>query len=379
MNQKQIGLYIHIPFCKQKCYYCDFSSYPGLEEYWGDYTEALVSELVAKAEEYVNPVIKTIFIGGGTPSLIPSEYISRILETVNRYYKVSKECESTIESNPGTLTDEKLKDYKNFGINRLSIGLQACQNEVLKKLGRIHTYEDFIFALKLAQKHGFANINADIIFGIPNQTLTQWMDTVSRVISFNLTHISCYSMQIEDETVFGRLKRAGQLEEVEDELDRDMYHYAVDAFDKAGFPQYEISNFSKPHFRCRHNMNYWERGEYLGTGAGAHSFINSRRFANTSDVMGYIEGIKEKKPLLSEDNNISVDDGIKESIFLGLRLNDGVDFTKLSKQYGLDLESMYQKKLNKLLSLNLVEFKGSVIRLTRKGMDLANKVFVEFI
>ncbi len=379
MNQKQLGLYIHIPFCKQKCYYCDFSSYPGMEKYWGDYTEALVSELIAKAEEYDNPFLKIIFIGGGTPSLIPSEYISRILETVHRYYKVSKDCECTIESNPGTLTDDKLKNYKDFGINRLSIGLQACQNELLKKLGRIHTYDDFLYALKLSQKHGFDNINADIIFGIPNQTLSQWIDTVSKVISFGLTHISCYSMQIEDDTEFGRLKQSGQLEEIEDELDRSMYHYAVDAFSKAGFPQYEISNFSKPHFKCRHNMNYWERGEYLGAGAGAHSFVHSRRFANTAGVMEYIEGIKEKKPVLSEDNYLSRDDGIKESIILGLRLNEGVDFTKLSKQYGLDLMSLYQKVLNKLLSLNLVESKGAVIKLTRKGMDLANKVFVEFI
>jgi oxygen-independent coproporphyrinogen-3 oxidase len=378
-SKNQIGLYIHIPFCKQKCYYCDFPSYPYMEEYWGAYTEALVSELVLKAEEYNGPDIGTIFIGGGTPSLIPSEYISRILETVYKHYKVSRDCEATIESNPGTLTDEKLKQYKESGINRLSIGLQACQDDILEKLGRIHTFKDFTFTLNLAQKHGFVDINADIIFSIPNQTLAQWKDTVSKVITFELTHISCYSMKIEEDTVFGRLKSAGQLEEIEDELDRDMYHYAADAFYKAGFYQYEISNFSKPHFRCRHNMNYWERGEYIGTGAGAHSFIRNRRFANTADVPEYIKGIREKKPVLSEDNCLSVDDGIKESMILGLRLKEGIDLAKLSRELGVDLENKYHKKLNKLLSQNLVEREGSVLRLTSKGMDLANMVWIEFI
>ncbi len=378
-NRDQIGLYIHIPFCSQKCYYCDFPSYPGMEGYWSAYTDALVSELVLKAEEYNVPDVATIFIGGGTPSLIPSEHISRILEAVYKHYKVSPHCETTIESNPGTLTDEKLRDYKDLGINRLSIGLQACQDEILKRIGRIHTYDDFKFALNLAQKHGFVNINADIIFGIPDQTLAQWMDTVEKVLTFDLTHISCYSMKIEEDTVFGKLKSAGQLEEVEDELDRQMYHYAVDAFCKEGFYQYEISNFSKPDFRCRHNMNYWERGEYLGAGAGAHSFMRNRRFANISDVPEYIKGIEKRRPVLSEDDNLSREDGITESLILGLRLNEGVDLAKLSMEFGVDLENRYKEKINKLLSQNLVELQGTVLRLTSKGMDLANRVLIEFI
>jgi oxygen-independent coproporphyrinogen-3 oxidase len=378
-DERQTGLYIHIPFCRQKCYYCDFPSYPNMEGYWDTYTDALVSELVLKSEEYNAPDVATIFIGGGTPSMIPSDHISRILETVFRHYKVSPNCEITIESNPGTLTDEKLKDYKDFGINRLSIGLQACQDELLKRIGRIHTFKDFTFALKMAQKHGFVNINADIIFGIPDQTMAQWEDTVSKVLSFDLTHISCYSMKIEEDTVFGRLKSAGKLEEMDDELDRQMYHYAADVFNKAGFYQYEISNFSKPDFRCRHNMNYWERGEYLGAGAGAHSFIQNRRFANTSDVMEYIKGIKEKEPVLTEDDQLSWEDAIKESMILGLRLNEGIDLAKLSNEFGVDLGKRYEEKMNKLLSQNLVKLEGTVLRLTGKGMDLANMVFIEFI
>lgn len=378
-RKKQIGLYIHIPFCRQKCYYCDFPSYPNMEEYWDAYMESLVSELVLKAEEYNNPDVATIFIGGGTPSLLPSEYISRILETVYKHYKVTTDCETTLESNPGTLTDEKLRDYKESGINRLSIGLQACQDEILKKLGRIHTFKDFTFTLKLAQKHGFVNINADIIFGIPDQTLAQWKDTVSKVLAFDIAHISCYSMSIEEDTVFGRLRSAGELEEIDDELDRDMYHYAVDTFCKAGFHQYEISNFSKPGFMCRHNMNYWERGEYIGTGAGAHSFMQNRRYANTAGVPEYIEGIKGKKPVLSEDNILSRSDEIKESIILGLRMNKGIDLARLSAEFGKDLENEYGKVINKLLTQNLIEREGTVLRLTSNGMDFANRVFIEFI
>lgn len=379
MDKKQIGLYIHIPFCRQKCYYCDFPSYPGMEEYWGPYTDALVSELAMKAEKYNHPYVGTIFIGGGTPSLIPSRYISDILEAAYRYYNISKDCEITIESNPGTLTDEKLKDYRESGINRLSIGLQACQDDILKRIGRIHTFDDFKIALKLAQKHGFININADIIFGIPNQDLDQWRETIAEVLSFDLAHISCYSMKIEDDTAFGKAKSAGLLEETDDELDREMYHYAVDAFGKAGLYQYEISNFSKPNFRCRHNINYWKRGEYLGAGAGAHSFMGAGRFANTADVPAYIEGIKEKKPVLSEYYSISEDEGIKESIILGLRMNEGVDLAKLSEEFGTDLTGRFREQLDRLLSLRLIELDGTVMRLTVLGMDLANRVFVEFI
>lgn len=378
MNQKQIGLYIHIPFCKQKCFYCDFPSYPGMENYWEEYVEALISELIIKSEEYKNSKVNTIFIGGGTPSLIPEVYISKILDTVYSHYKVSPDCESTIECNPGTLTDEKLRSYKTFGLNRLSIGLQAFQNDLLKKLGRIHTCEDFLFSLELAQKHGFDNINADIIFGIPNQTFTQWQDTINRVLSLNLAHVSCYSLLIEEDTVFGKMKKKGILKEAEDELDREMYHYAVDSFNVAGLYQYEISNFSKPHLMCRHNMNYWRRGEYLGVGSGAHSHYDKRRYANINDVAKYIEGIKSRKPFLSEDSCLTKENQLEESIFLGLRLNEGIDFLKLSKELGIDLEKK-DKKLEQLISQKFVERDGTVVRLTKKGMDIANAVIVELI
>lgn len=376
---KEIGLYIHIPFCKKKCYYCDFPSYPGMEEYWETYSGAVAAELALKAGEFRNHKIKTIFIGGGTPSLVPYEHIERILSAVHHNYNVIKDCESTIESNPGTLTGEKLSAYRNAGINRLSMGLQACQDKLLTALGRIHTFKDFVVAVKLAQKHGFMNINADIIFGIPHQTFEDWKETVDQILQFELSHISCYSLKVEEGTVFGQLKEKGLLAEAEDELDRQMYHYAVECFEQAGFGQYEISNFAKPQYQCQHNMNYWERGEYIGIGAGAHSFSGSRRYANTSDVLEYIGGVEKGTLVLTEDTFITEDDGLSEKIILGLRLKRGIDLEQLSKEFTCNVELRYLKSLNLLLTNKLIERDGHVIRLTKKGFDLANRVFVEFI
>ena len=379
MSKKTIGLYIHIPFCIKKCNYCDFSSYAGLERYWEDYCNAVANELVIKSDSFRSATVGTIFTGGGTPSLIPCRYIEGILDTVRQYYHVDKNCENTIESNPGTLTSDKLKAYGEVGVNRLSIGLQACQDKILKILGRIHSFNDFKTALNLAQKHGFENINADIIFGIPGQTFEDWQDTVRQVSSFGLTHISCYSLSIEEGTVFGKMKEEGRLEEVDDELDRRMYHYALDKFHEAGFNQYEISNLSKPGYQCRHNMNYWERGEYIGVGAGAHSFHDGRRTANTPDVPQYIKGMAEKKPVLSEDSIISSVEGLAERMILGLRMNQGVDMAQVSDEFGVDVEKQYADKIVSLSEEKLIERRGDIIRLTKLGMDFANLVFIEFI
>lgn len=379
MGQQDFGIYIHIPFCQKKCNYCDFPSWPGMEKYWGAYINAAVNELLFKAEKYKNPGIKSIFIGGGTPSLIPHRYISTILCTVYDNYKVSDDCEISMESNPGTLDGKKLAAYMSSGINRLSIGLQACQNHILKELGRIHTFEDFESALILAREHGFVNINADIIFGIPGQTFKEWQETVEKMISFNLPHISCYSLMIEEETVFGRMKAEGILTEMDDEPDRDMYHYAVDKFKEAGYEHYEISNFAKPQYICKHNMNYWERGSYIGIGAGAHSFINGRRFANTKDVIRYMKCINEKIPELTEDSQLSMEEEISEKIILALRLNKGCDLAEVSAEFNVDAEEKYKKNIDLLLSRKLISREGDIIKLTKLGLDLANGVFVEFI
>lgn len=376
---KSLGLYIHIPFCIKKCNYCDFTSYSDMENYWIPYIDAIIGELEFNAEKFKESQIKSIFIGGGTPSLLPGESICKILHAVYKKFRVVMNCETSIECNPGTLTQDKLLSYKEAGINRISIGLQAYQENTLKKLGRMHTYKDFIFAFKTAQKLGFKNINADIIFGIPDQTFEQWHETLTNILNLNLQHISCYSLKIEEGTVFGKLHQEGRLNEISDELDRKMYHYAIELFDKAGFSQYEISNFSKPQYICQHNMNYWERGEYIGIGAGAHSFIGCRRYANTADVKEYIEGIRNNQPALSEDSILTADEGISERIILGLRLKKGIDLRIISEEFGLDLENKYKNSIQALQLKNLIECDGTCIRLTNKGLDMANMAFVEFI
>lgn len=378
-THKAIGLYIHIPFCQSKCNYCDFPSYAGMEDAWEAYTEAVVKELNQKAEMFSSTDIKTLFIGGGTPSVLPYCYMERIMEAVHGHYHVLTGCEATIESNPGTLTHEKLKAYRSMGLNRISLGLQACQEPLLKFLGRIHRYDDFTLAVELAHKNGFENINADLIFGIPGQSLADWQQTLENITALDLTHLSCYSLKIEEGTVFGDLKNQGKLQEVDEDLDRDMYQLAIDHLKRSGFEQYELSNFAKPHFPCQHNINYWECGEYMGIGAGAHSFYENRRYANTPDVRGYIESIQAGTPLLAEDYTISADEKLSEKMILGLRMNRGIELDALSREFGIDLERKYAEIINRLVLWKLVERCGTVLKLTKRGMDLANTVFLEFI
>lgn len=379
MRNKSIGLYIHIPFCIKKCNYCDFCSYPDMDEYWDMYISAVADELNLKSEEFKDYIVKSVFVGGGTPSLLPPHHIDRIFEAVYKKYKISNDCEISIESNPGTITADKLMIYSSTGINRLSIGLQACQEHLLKKLGRIHSYGDFINAVDLAHKYDINNINADIIFGIPDQTFSDWKETVDNITSLGLTHISCYDLIIEEGTLFGEMNKKGIIREMDDELNREMYYFAIDYFLSKGYEQYEISNFSKPGYHCRHNMNYWERGEYIGVGAGAHSFTNNRRYANVQDVLRYIEGVNSKSLILSEDSYITPAEALAEKMILGLRLNKGVDLKMVSEEFGIDVEVKYKKSLELLLEKELINLTDKVVALTKKGFDLANNVFVEFL
>lgn len=379
MNQKQMGLYIHIPFCKKKCYYCDFSSYSGMEDYWEPYVDAVVNELAMKASEYKNPVIDTVFIGGGTPSLIPQKLIWKLLNAVHKYYRINQGYENTIEANPGTLSDDKLQAYKEFGINRISIGLQACQDDLLNRIGRIHSHKDFLSSVELAQKYGFKNINADIIFGIPDQSFNQWQETIETIVSLDIPHVSCYSLIIEEDTMFGKMKKNGELSEPDEDLDREMYYYAVETLAQRGFIHYEISNFAKPNHICRHNMNYWRRGHYIGAGAGAHSFIDNRRFANTSDVVTYIDGVKDEELQLSESYDLDTEDAIEEFIFLGIRLEEGIDLAHIEREFGINIEARYRMKIDRLVKQGLVECKGTLVKLTKQGLDLANRVILELV
>ncbi len=376
---KKIGLYIHIPFCKSKCHYCDFNSQAGKEALIEAYFHTLQQEIRNSSEHMRDCVISSIFIGGGTPSLPDAKYTYQLMNACKQYFKIDSKAEITIESNPGTLTYEKLLSYRIIGINRLSMGLQACQDVHLKKLGRIHSAEDFMANYEAAVKAGFKNINADLIFGIPGQTVNDWRETVDLVIRLGLQHISCYSLKIEEETPFYDMLRAGSLQPVDDELDRRMYWYAVDELKKRGYIHYEISNFSLPGYECRHNLVYWEAEEYLGIGVGAHSYLGGKRYNNIYDIEDYINITVNNGNPAENVQLIDRTESMAEYMILGLRLVEGVSTKQFELRYGEDVFGIFGKQIDKLLKKQLLELEGERLRLSPYGLDIANAVFEEFI
>lgn len=379
VQNKKIGLYIHVPFCTSKCNYCDFNSYPEMLYLSPNYFKALSKEMALYSKELQDTTIDTIFIGGGTPSVVDSAFITQTMEHCRECFNVSETCEITIESNPGTITAEKLCAYKNSGINRISIGLQAYQQNLLTFLGRRHSSQDFINSIELAQKAGFQNINADIIFGIPGQTMDNWKETLNAVTGINVTHISAYSLKIEEGTRFGTMLEHGELSPVDDELDREMYHYACDFLENNGYVHYELSNFAKPGYECRHNLIYWKCIDYMGVGAGAHSYIDNYRFSNEYRIDRYIEDVLSGKKPVGEKVFVDINDKMSEFMFLGLRLVKGVSNSDFSRIFQQDMFQKYDKSFETLKQKGLLEINNDNVRLTKLGLDLANQAFMEFI
>lgn len=291
-RNESIGIYIHIPFCKSKCYYCDFNSYAGRDYLAGSYFDALYKEILIRSRSLENRRVSSIFIGGGTPSLTEPQYITGLIEICGKCFHVDNDAEISMESNPGTLSYDRLKAYRDAGVNRLSIGLQTWQDQLLESIGRIHSRKQFVDNVEDAVKCGFENINADLIFGLPGQTLEDWTETLEAVTGLGaIKHLSCYSLKIEERTVFGDRLDAGLLEPIDEELDRRMYHLAVDVLADKGYRWYEISNFAVPGYECRHNLLYWKAREYAGFGAGAHSHLDAVRFSNVAGIEEYIEAV----------------------------------------------------------------------------------------
>lgn len=376
---RSIGIYIHVPFCKAKCYYCDFNSFACRDELVPAYFSALKKEIYLYREKLKGYNIKSIFIGGGTPSAIDSHYIYEVMNIINGEFTVDKTAEISIETNPGTLTGEKLEMYKSIGINRLSIGLQAFQNRILKSLGRIHTSEEFEQNFTLARKIGFDNINVDLIFGIPGQTLEDWRETLMMVTALEPQHLSCYSLKIEEGTVFGDKLEKGEIMPLDDDIDREMYSFCKDYLADKGYKHYEISNFSKPGFACRHNLIYWKTEEYIGFGAGAHSFFEANRFNNIYDIESYVDGINEGKKIIENVEFINRTENMSEFMILGLRLIDGIPTEEFKNRFNEDIFNVYGSQINKLVEKELLIVKEGTITLSSLGLDCANQVFMEFI
>ena len=390
MNTKNVGLYIHIPFCKQKCQYCDFNSYAGKENLIETYMKWVEFELKGVGEgnrvDYENNlddliVVKSIYIGGGTPSFIDSKYIEKIMEIVKECYTIDINAEITIEVNPGTVSQKKLETYLNSGINRISIGLQSTHNEILSKLGRVHSYEEFLYTYNLARKVGFKNINVDLMLGLPNQSLNDLQESITEVVNLEPEHISVYSLIIENGTPFCEKLEKQEIALPSDELERAMYWETKRKLEKAGYTHYEISNFAKPGFESKHNLSCWNQEEYIGIGAAAHSYTNNVRYSNIDSIEDYIRNYENGNEI---DNFVfhekqNKESKMKEFMMLGLRKIQGIHIQDFKNKFGENPIYLYKKELEKLVNEELLEIDGDVIKLTNKGIDLANLVWEEFV
>lgn len=367
-QKKQLGIYIHIPFCVRKCAYCDFLSAPATEEMKTAYVEALKQEIRINKALDQDYEIATVFFGGGTPSILKGEQLAGILGELRDTFSVARDAEITVECNPGTLTKEKLKYYKEAGVNRLSIGLQSANNEELRILGRIHTWEEFLESFSLAREAGFQNLNVDLMSALPGQKPEDWRETLEKVLALRPEHISAYSLIIEEGTPFYERyeEEPSLLPSEEDE--RQMYYDTRELLAQKGYQRYEISNYAKEGYACRHNLSYWERTDYKGFGIGAASLVNNVRYKNQTDLKAYLEGnfsYESEEPLSRQEQ-------LEETMFLGLRKMEGVKLTQ-------ELLETYEEVFRDLEKKELLLRENGRVRLTDRGIDVSNYALAEFL
>lgn len=377
---EELGIYIHIPFCKQKCFYCDFCSFANKNEMQEKYVEAVINEIknITHKEKYT---VTTIYLGGGTPSILNPEYIKNILQEIKSSFKILDDAEITIEINPGTVNEEKLKRYKEYGINRLSIGLQSANDKILKNIGRIHDYKQFEETFFLARKCGFKNINVDLMIGLPTQAIEDVKQTLEKIIQKNPEHISVYSLIIEEGTIIEKLINENKLQLPDEETERIMYWTVVNELKENGYNQYEISNFSKKTYESKHNTNCWKQKQYIGLGTSAHSYLNKKRYSNTNNIEEYIKNIQES----NISKNITIheeqteESTMNEYMLLGLRMIQGININEFKQKFKTDPTIKYKEILEKLQKENLIQITKTSIKLTKQGIDFGNIVWEEFI
>ena len=407
------GIYIHIPFCVQKCIYCDFNSSAGcskteIENYFKDlYKEAdiylsIIKDISENTAEAASIIADTIFIGGGTPTSVDSRYIKGLIEK----FRITDGIEVTIEANPGTITPEKLADYRACGINRISMGVQSFQDEELRFLGRIHSADEACRSFEMARQAGFHNINIDLIFGFPGHNMESWKKTLKTVIELSPEHISFYSLQIEEGTKMYQLFREGMVDQVPDEVNREMYHYAVNVLKEAGYDHYEISNAAKPGYQCRHNLKYWSMTPYIGLGAGAHSYLSRNRFFNPDSLIKYHEAVEEKavaadyddgeaigtseysegdiyiKEIMSSGTEVfenTLEDEVTDYLFTGLRRICGIELDDFRRRFGFTFYEKYGGKIQDFIKDGFMEENSGWLRFTEKGLDITNYILTELM
>jgi len=380
MNSKNLELYLHIPFCVRKCAYCDFLSMPAEAKMLSEYVNCLLKEIKSHKEQEPEALVKSIFIGGGTPSLLPDGAVRTIMALIKETFSISPQAEITIETNPGTLTKEKLMEYQSVGINRLSIGLQSADNRELKELGRIHTYEEFLENYQLAVQLGFQNINVDLMSALPGQTFKSWKETLRKVTELNPAHISAYSLIIEEGTPFFHKYSEVEPTDLPDEdLEREMYYFTKSYLQEKGYKHYEISNYAKPGYECRHNIGYWTGVAYLGMGLGASSYLDGCRFRNPDDLTGYKSHCEELYQLPVQAEKLTKAEQMEEFMFLGLRLIEGVSVTEFKKRFCKEIDEVYGTEIGELTGEGLLNNANGFISFTERGLDLSNYVMAKFL
>jgi len=369
-----LSLYIHIPFCASKCAYCDFASYPGREGDWARYFGALWKELEDWRAALAGYGVATVFFGGGTPTLVDAGYIEETLARARAVAPFMEGAEITLEGNPGTLTPGKLAAYRRAGVNRLSLGAQSFDDELLKSLGRIHTAEQVSEAVEMARQAGFENINLDLMYALPGQGMVQWRDTLDAALALGVPHISAYSLIVEAGTPMERRVASGEAVLPEDETVNAMQREAIRFLARAGLGRYEISNYARPGFECRHNLVYWSRGEYLGLGCAAHSLFGGCRFHNPDGLDAYLSGGRRL-----EEQRLTVRDAMEETVMLATRTARGLDLKKWGADFGAPFERGMEKPLERLRRGGLIEIGDGFLRLTGRGLELQNAVVLELV
>ena len=372
---KEMSLYIHIPFCKQKCLYCDFPSYAGKESLINEYIRALNEEILRKCSKYK---IASIFVGGGTPSYLNEINLESLLKTIN-LLDFKDDFEFTIECNPGTLNEEKLALMKNYNVNRISMGLQTTNDNILKEIGRIHSFEEFKKNYNQARKAGFKNINVDLMFGLPNQSMKDWKVSLEDVMSLEPDHISAYSLIIEEGTCFYNLYNNDKLNIPNEEEERSMYLFTKGFLKDYGYNQYEISNYAKVNKECFHNKVYWKCNEYLGLGVSASSFVDEKRFKNIDDIKIYIEKINNNEDVTEEIHVNNINDDMEEFMFMGLRMIEGINLKIFKKRFGKDVFDIYDEVIKNNIKKGLLVVDSEKLYLSEKGIELSNYVMSDFI
>lgn len=380
----EIGIYIHIPFCLSKCYYCDFASYDKKEDKIEEYIYSLCNEILRNAEILSQYKITTIYIGGGTPSYIDSKYIKQIMDTLMFFVNKEDLKEVTIEVNPNSVTEDKLITYKEAGINRLSIGLQSTYDDILKKIGRVHKLEDFENTLNIANKVGFNNISLDLIYPLPDLSLEKFKKSINYVLSLkekNIKHISIYNLEVHENTKLGFLLNEGYLSLVDEDEEYEMYKYLNDTFEANGYHRYEISNYAIKGYESKHNLRYWNQELYLGFGSGASSFFSGTRYSNIKNIDTYVDNMKNNKSVIDDNSYEELDllALMKEYVMLSLRKIDGLDISKFKSKYKKDVKDIFGEEISELENKELIKRDNNNIKLTNRGLEVANLVWEKFV